>query len=137
MNNAKTALIIKELCKKNKISVSKLLSETSIRKNLIYDMEKRDWTPPVSILEKIADYLNCSVDYLLGRTDNPNSHREIAKISFDLPQFTVRIDPLSLKKFRYVAEYNARSVNYETEILIRRRIEQFEKRHGEINFDEN
>ncbi|MCL2697498.1 MAG: hypothetical protein FWE74_05400 [Oscillospiraceae bacterium] len=23
---------------------------------------------------KIADYLNCSVDYLLGRTNNPNSH---------------------------------------------------------------
>lgn len=23
-----------------------------------------------------ADYLDCSVDYLLGRTDNPNSHKE-------------------------------------------------------------
>lgn len=26
-------------------------------------------------LAKIADYLDCSVDYLLGRTDNPNSHK--------------------------------------------------------------
>jgi len=24
---------------------------------------------------KIADYLDCSVDYLLGRTDDPQSHR--------------------------------------------------------------
>ncbi len=24
---------------------------------------------------KIADYLDCSVDYLLGRTDNPESHK--------------------------------------------------------------
>ncbi len=26
-------------------------------------------------LAKIADYLDCSVDYLLGRTDNPDSHK--------------------------------------------------------------
>lgn len=25
-------------------------------------------------LGEIADYLDCSVDYLLGRTNNPNSH---------------------------------------------------------------
>lgn len=27
-------------------------------------------------LAKIADYLDCSVDYLLGRTDDPQSHRK-------------------------------------------------------------
>lgn len=27
-------------------------------------------------LAKIADYLDCSVDYLLGRTDNPDSHKK-------------------------------------------------------------
>ena len=26
-------------------------------------------------LARIADYLDVSVDYLLGRTDNPNSHK--------------------------------------------------------------
>ena len=26
-------------------------------------------------LAKIADCLDCSVDYLLGRSDNPNSHK--------------------------------------------------------------
>ena len=29
-------------------------------------------TPKSENLAKIADYLNCSVDYLLGRTDNPS-----------------------------------------------------------------
>ena len=42
---------------------------------LIYDMEKRDWTPSAKILEKIAHYLDCSVDYLLGRTENPAINR--------------------------------------------------------------
>lgn len=27
-------------------------------------------------LAKIADYLDCSVDYLLGRTDDPDSHKK-------------------------------------------------------------
>ena len=31
--------------------------------------------PKGDILVKIADYFDCSVDYLLGRTDNPNSHK--------------------------------------------------------------
>lgn len=32
-----------------------------------------------------------------------------------LPQFTVRVDPELLKKFRYVAEFNARSANREAD----------------------
>ncbi len=31
--------------------------------------------PNFDITIKLADYLDCSVDYLLGRTDNPNSHK--------------------------------------------------------------
>lgn len=49
-----------------------------------------------------------------------------------MPQFTVRIDSKMLKKFRYVAEYNARSANREAEVLFKRHIEEFEKEHGEI-----
>lgn len=72
MNNAQLAGIIKELCKSRGTSVSKMLSECGIRKSLIYDLEKRDWTPSISVAEQIANYFDCSVDYLLGRTDNPN-----------------------------------------------------------------
>jgi len=50
----------------------------------------------------------------------------------NLPQFTIRIDPLMLKKIRYVAEYNARSANREVETLIKKHIEDFEKENGEI-----
>lgn len=72
MNNAQLAKMIKITCKEKKIPVNKLLSECDIRKSLIYDLEKRDYTPSVAIIEQIADYLECSVDYLLGRTDTPN-----------------------------------------------------------------
>ncbi len=75
MNNAQTAQIIKTICKNNAVSVSKLLEECNIRKSLIYDMEKRDFTPSAQIVECIADYFDVSVDYLLGRTDNPAINR--------------------------------------------------------------
>ena len=52
-----------------------MLEDCDIRKSLIYDLEKRDYTPSAEVLEKIADYLDVSVDYLLGRTDKPEVNR--------------------------------------------------------------
>lgn len=75
MNNEHSAALIKSSCKSRGVAVSKLLLECGIRKSLIYDMEKRDYTPSAEVFEKIADYLDCSVDYLLGRTDNPEVNR--------------------------------------------------------------
>lgn len=54
----------------------------------------------------------------------------------NMPQFTVRVDPELLRKFRYVAEYNARSANREAEVLFKAHVEEFEKEHGEIIFDD-
>lgn len=85
MDNAQTAVIIKNYCKTKSVSVTSLLADCHIRKSLIYDMEKRDMTPSAEILEQIADYLDCSIDYLLGRTDIP----EINKPSEDVRIFKI------------------------------------------------
>lgn len=58
---------IKFLCKLRKISVAELertlrMSNSTIRK---WDINK----PSVDKIEKVADYFNVSVDYLLGRSD--------------------------------------------------------------------
>lgn len=50
----------------------------------------------------------------------------------DTAKFTLRTDPELLKKFRYVAEYNARSANRELEVLMKRHVAKFEKEHGQI-----
>lgn len=69
MNNIQTASTIKSMCRARNITVNTLLSDCNIRKSLIYDMEKRDQAPSSEILERIADYLHCSVDHLLGRDE--------------------------------------------------------------------
>lgn len=71
MDNTQVSNRIKELCKLKGSSVSKMLEVCNIRKSLIYDLEKRNASPSIEVIGQIADYLNCSVDYLLGRTDNP------------------------------------------------------------------
>ena len=75
MDNAYSAQRIKARGKEQGVSVAAMLAQCEIRKSLIYDMEKRDWTPSVEVFSKIADYLDCSVDYLLGRTDNPEVNK--------------------------------------------------------------
>lgn len=49
-----------------------------------------------------------------------------------MSKFTVRVNEETLQKFRYVAEYNARSANRELEFLMKKHIAEFEKRHEKI-----
>lgn len=56
-------------------------------------------------------------------------------MSNETVKFTLRTKEELLKKFRYVAEYNARSANRELEVLMKRHIAEFEKEHGEIELD--
>ena len=53
----------------------------------------------------------------------------------DLSKFTLRTDPELLKKFRFVADYNARSANRELEVLMKKHVNEFEKKHGKITFE--
>ena len=62
---------LKEIRKSKKISQLKLSIELNMSQNTISRYETGDREPGINELIKIADYFNVSVDYLLGRTDNP------------------------------------------------------------------
>ena len=47
-------------------------------------------------------------------------------------RYTLRVDPVLLEKFGYVAEYEGRTKNRELEQMIKRRVAAFEREHGEI-----
>ena len=72
-NSNDVAEQIKKLAKQNKVSVKQLLSDVGLGFNTMSNMKTS--MPKADNLAKIADYLDCSVDYLLGRTDNPNVNR--------------------------------------------------------------
>ena len=49
-----------------------------------------------------------------------------------LCRYTLRVEAALLDKLGYIAEYEGRTKNRELEQMIKRRIADFEKEHGEI-----
>lgn len=73
MNNPQmTAERIEMLAKNKNISVSAMLSELGMNKNALFTMKNSGYLPRIESLCKFANYFGVSVDYLIGRTDNPN-----------------------------------------------------------------
>ncbi len=69
-----TAKRIKELCDMKGISINKMLIESGAGARTYHNMLAGSY-PSMDKAAKIADYLDCSIDYLLGRTDVPEVNR--------------------------------------------------------------
>ena len=57
-----------ELAQNQGLSKNKPLQNANLSKGL-FDRIKQGQVPSIDKIQAIAEYLNCSVDYLLGRTD--------------------------------------------------------------------
>ena len=68
------ALRIKQRAKQVKVPMKVLLPDCGLNINAVSDLANGSKMHCVS-LALIADRLDCSVDYLLGRTDNPSVNR--------------------------------------------------------------
>lgn len=71
----KVADRIKLIAKERKRPIGVLLSECNLSKNTLSSMRSGGFLPRAETIVRIADYLDCSVDYLLGRTDIPEINR--------------------------------------------------------------
>ncbi len=74
--SSKTANIIKKYAKIKNIAIKDMLTDCDLNKNTLSTMLSRGSWIQANSLAKIADYLDCSVDYLLGRTENPEINKE-------------------------------------------------------------
>ena len=77
-NSNDIAKKIKETAKINNVSVKKMLVDTELGVNTLQNMKTS--MPKVDTLAKIADFLNVSIDYLLGRdikNNAPDSIRDV------------------------------------------------------------
>lgn len=66
---------LKQLRKKRRISQLKLATDLGMNQNSISRYENGDREADYQTLIAFADYFNVSIDYLLGRTDNPTVNR--------------------------------------------------------------
>ncbi len=54
-----------------------------------------------------------------------------------LLRYTLRVDRVLFKKFRYIAEAEGRSANKEIEQYLKKRVAQFERENGAIEIKED
>ncbi|HHJ8153724.1 TPA: helix-turn-helix domain-containing protein, partial [Streptococcus pyogenes] len=74
---------IKELAKKQGLSINSLEEKMGYSRNTIYALKRNK--PGSEKLQEIADYFHVSTDYLLGRTDNPAIAKDgHASVAIDL-----------------------------------------------------
>lgn len=74
---------IKELAKKQGLSINSLEEKLGYSRNTIYNLKSSK--PSTERISEIADYFNVSTDYLLGRTDNPAiAGNSVTKAEIDL-----------------------------------------------------
>ena len=72
-NSQDVAETIKNVSKSKNITIKKLLEDVGLGFSTMSNMKTS--MPKADNLARIADYLDCSVDYLLGRTDNPEINK--------------------------------------------------------------
>lgn len=70
---------IEELCKQRKMSVKSVLEDCGL-KRVVVDNMKKGSVPSIDKIFTLANYFDVSVDYLLGRTNEPNGYNNISNI---------------------------------------------------------
>lgn len=58
---------IKKLCESRKITIAELERRTDLKNSTIYRWDTNK--PSIDKIQKVADYFDVSIDYLLGRND--------------------------------------------------------------------
>ena len=66
---------LKELRKKRGVSQVKLAMDLNTNQNTISRYETGEREADYKTLIQLADYFDVSIDYLLGRTDNPKMNK--------------------------------------------------------------
>ncbi len=70
------SLRLKSLMKQRGISIEKLALDLNLSEENIILCQNNIFNADIDILILLADYLDISVDYLMGRIDNPDSHKK-------------------------------------------------------------
>ncbi|MCU6719152.1 helix-turn-helix domain-containing protein [Porcipelethomonas ammoniilytica] len=70
------ALRLKSLMKQRGISIEKLALDLNLSEENIILFQNNIFNADIDVLILLADYLDVSVDYLMGRTDNTDSHKK-------------------------------------------------------------
>ena len=70
------SLRLKSLMKQKGVSIEKLALDLNLSEEEAKQCCNNLFEADIDVLILLADYLDISVDYLMGRIDNPDSHKK-------------------------------------------------------------
>lgn len=123
---------IKALAKEKKIAVKTMLTDLNMGPNTMSNFKTS--MPKCDTLARIADYLDCSVDYLLGRTDNPKSHISATAVEEEIAKADQVIKTAKYHLKSNLAELQVRR-QLERKMALAKYLEGFEIVDGSDLFD--
>lgn len=85
---------VMELINRNNLTKAELEEKIGLSNSVIDGWETNN--PMSSSLSAVADYFNVTVDYLLGRTDDPSPYsdsRHLPESTLELVQYIIELNP--------------------------------------------
>ncbi len=71
-----TPLRLKNFMEQKGVSVKKLASDLNLSEEDIILCQNDIFKADIEVLISLVDYLDVSIDYLIGNTDNPDLHKK-------------------------------------------------------------
>lgn len=83
---------LKEICASKGVKITVLIDDLGMSSGNLSSWKKGN-TPRVSTIDKIADYLGVSSDYLLGRSDDPLPPVDMKDVTIVKDSYIGPLDP--------------------------------------------
>lgn len=83
---------LKEICASKGVKITVLIDDLGMSSGNLSSWKKGN-TPRASTIDKIADYLGVSSDYLLGRSDDPLSPVDMKDVTIVKESYVGPLDP--------------------------------------------
>lgn len=96
---------LKKLREEHNITQVKLSTDLGVSQELISRYEVGSSFPQPQMLIKLANYFNCSVDYLLGVTDIKTPIKNINKDDIEISDIIVKYNSLSDENKKHLVSY--------------------------------
>lgn len=98
---------LKKLRLEHKLSQQKLAEKFGITQQAIFNYENGITEPDIYMLKQFAEFFNTSIDYLVGYTDNPYTHKD-AQIIVEMSAGT--------RNLHYLKTYERLTANMKTHV---------------------
>ena len=96
---------LRQIREKRKITQTKLSVDIEVSQELISHYETGKSRPNIETLIKLAEYFNCSTDYLLERTNNPSTVKDLNLKDIEINNIIDKYNSLSAENKKQFSNY--------------------------------